>query len=117
MELELTNQIRHHRWTLPWKPVASGSRRVHCGADGAWLASASLHVARVDRTVEENNLLAVELFTRRTKQATGLIGLTMQQLRPHEQGQYGYVIPVVRYQSELVGFAHQVAMTISEELR
>ncbi|WJM85525.1 hypothetical protein QUF31_21485 [Dickeya chrysanthemi] len=52
--------------------------------------------AGVDLTAQENNLQAVELATQRTKQTEGLAGPTMQQLKPNEQGQYGYDSPNVR---------------------
>ncbi|MEB2184292.1 XVIPCD domain-containing protein, partial [Xanthomonas campestris pv. campestris] len=42
---------------------------------------------------------------------------TMQQLKPNEQGQYGYDSPIAHYQVGQDGVAHQVAVTTSEELR
>lgn len=59
----------------------------------------------------------MELATQRTKHSEGLAGPTMQQLKPNEQGQYGYDSPIAHYQVDQDGVAHQVALTTAEELR
>ncbi|MEA9911557.1 hypothetical protein VDG39_02160 [Xanthomonas campestris pv. raphani] len=119
VELELTNQMRqpsleHAQETLTAiqsRPAPTPAQMEH---------NELLHryrAAGVDLNAQENNLQAVELATQRTKQNEGLIGPTMQQLKPNEQGQYGYDSPIAHYQVGQDGVAHQVAVTTSEELR
>ncbi|KGU50343.1 hypothetical protein NY99_22035 [Xanthomonas phaseoli pv. phaseoli] len=119
VELELTNQMRQPSLeraqetltAIQSRPAPTPAQMEH---------NELLHryrAAGVDLNAQENNLQAVELATQRTKQSEGLTGPTMQQLKPNEQGQYGYDSPIDHYQTGPDGVAHQVAMTTSEELR
>ncbi|KHS05319.1 hypothetical protein RM61_22100 [Xanthomonas phaseoli pv. phaseoli] len=119
VELELTNQMRQPSLeraqetltAIQSRPAPTPAQMEH---------NELLHryrAAGVDLNAQENNLQAVELATQRTKQSEGLTGPTMQQLKPNEQGQYGYDSPIAHYQTGPDGVAHQVAMTTSEELR
>ncbi|MBV6852668.1 AHH domain-containing protein [Xanthomonas campestris pv. mirabilis] len=119
VELELTNQMRQPSLeraqetltTIGARPAPTPAQMEH---------NELLHryrAAGVDLNAQENNLQAVELATQRTKQAEGLIGPTMQQLKPNEQGQYGYDSPIAHFQVGADGVAHQVALTTAEELR
>ncbi|PPT72984.1 hypothetical protein XarbCFBP8150_00555 [Xanthomonas arboricola] len=118
-ELELTNQMRQpsleraqeNLAAIQARPAPTPAQTEH---------NELLHryrAAGVDLSAQENNLQAVELATQRTKQAEGLTGPTMQQLKPNEQGQYGYDSPIAHYQVGQDGVAHQVALTTVEELR
>ena len=119
VELELTNQMRQPSLeraqetlaAIEARPAPTASQMEH---------NELLHryrAAGIDLNAQENNLQAVELATQRTKEAEGLTGPTMQQLKPNEQGQYGYDSPILHYQVGQNGVAHQVAVTTSEELR
>ncbi|MEA9559111.1 XVIPCD domain-containing protein [Xanthomonas campestris] len=119
VELELTNQMRQPSLeraqealsAIEARPAPTPVKMEH---------NELLHryrAAGVDLNAQENNLQAVELATQRTKQAEGLTGPTMQQLKPNEQGQYGYDSPIAHYQTGPNGVAHQVAVTTADELR
>lgn len=119
LELELTNQMRQPSLERAQETLAAIQSR-----PAPTLAQMEhnelLHryrAAGVDLNAQENNLQAVELATQRTKQTEGLTGPTMQQLKPNEQGQYGYDSPIAHYLTGTDGVAHQVAVTTSEELR
>ncbi|MBB4125824.1 hypothetical protein GGR77_001095 [Xanthomonas translucens] len=119
VELELTNQMRQPSLeraqetlaAIEARPAPTAAQREH---------NELLHryrAAGIDLNAQENNLQAVELATQRTRDAAGLTGPAMQQLKPNEQGHYGYDSPIVHYQVGQDGVAHQVAMTTAEELR
>ncbi len=119
VELELTSQMRQPSLeraqealsAIEARPAPTPAQMEH---------NELLHryrAAGVDLNAQENNLQAVELATQRTKQAEGLTGPTMQQLKPNEQGQYGYDSSIAHYQVGQDGVAHQVALTTVEELR
>ncbi|CTP86384.1 hypothetical protein XTPLMG728_1207 [Xanthomonas translucens pv. poae] len=119
VELELTNQMRQPSLERAQETLAAIEARPAPTA-AQMEHNELLHryrAAGIDLNAQENNLQAVELATQRTKEAEGLTGPTMQQLKPNEQGQYGYDSPVVHYQVGQDGVAHQVAVTSSEELR
>ncbi|WP_045760602.1 XVIPCD domain-containing protein [Xanthomonas albilineans] len=118
-ELELTNQMRQPSLERAQETLAAIEARPAPTA-AQMEHNELLHryrAAGVDLDAQENNLQAVELATQRTKEAEGLTGPTMQQLKPNEQGQYGYDSQIVHYQVGQDGVAHQVAVTTSEELR
>lgn len=118
-ELELTNQMRQPSLERAQETLAAIEARPAPTA-AQMEHNELLHryrAAGVDLNAQENNLQAVELATQRTKEAEGLTGPTMQQLKPNEQGQYGYDSQIVHYQVGQDGVAHQVAVTTSEELR
>ncbi|NIJ69021.1 XVIPCD domain-containing protein [Xanthomonas sp. 60] len=73
--------------------------------------------AGVDLNAQPDNLPAVELATQRTREANGISGSTMQQLKPNEQGQYGYDSPVAHLQTGPDGVAREFAVTSPEEIR
>ncbi|WP_017154954.1 XVIPCD domain-containing protein [Xanthomonas phaseoli] len=119
VELELTNQMRQPSLERAQENLASIEARP-APTPAQMEHNELLHryrAAGVDLNAQENNLQAVELATQRTKQTEGLAGPTMQQLRPNEQGQYGYDSTITHYQVGQDGVAHQVAVTSSEELR
>ncbi|MDV0439817.1 XVIPCD domain-containing protein [Xanthomonas sacchari] len=118
-ELELTNQMRQPSLERAQETLAAIEARPAPTA-AQMEHNELLHryrAAGVDLNAQENNLQAVELATERTKEAEGLTGPTMQQLKRNEQGQYGYDSQIVHYQVGQDGVAHQVAVTTSEELR
>ncbi|MCW1978684.1 hypothetical protein [Xanthomonas campestris] len=119
VELELTNQMRQPSLERAQENLAAIQARP-APTPAQMEHNELLHryrAAGVDLNAQENNLQAVELATQRTKQTEGLAGPTMQQLKPNEQGQYGYDSPIAHYQVGQDGVAHQVAVTTSEELR
>ncbi|CAD0331345.1 hypothetical protein LN451_06220 [Xanthomonas hortorum pv. gardneri] len=119
VELELTNQMRQPSLERAQETLAAIEARP-APTPAQMEHNELLHryrVAGIDLNAQENNLQAVELATQRTKEAEGLTGPTMQQLKPNEQGQYGYDSPIAHYQVGQDGVAHQVAVTTSEELR
>lgn len=119
VELELTNQMRQPSLERAQETLAAIQSRP-APTPAQMEHNELLHryrAAGVDLNAQENNLQAVELATQRTKQTEGLSGPTMQQLKPNEQGQYGYDSPIAHYQVGRDGVAHQVAVTTSEELR
>ncbi|WP_369914251.1 XVIPCD domain-containing protein [Xanthomonas sp. NCPPB 3005] len=119
VELELTNQMRQPSLERAQETLAAIEARP-APTPAQMERNELLHryrAAGIDLNAQENNLQAVELATQRTKEAEGLTGPTMQQLKPNEQGQYGYDSPIAHYQVGQDGVAHQVAMTTSEELR
>jgi len=119
VELELTNQMRQPSMERAQENLAAIQSRP-APTPAQMEHNELLHryrAAGVDLNAQENNLQAVELATQRTKQTEGLAGPTMQQLKPNEQGQYGYDSPIAHYQVGQDGVAHQVALTTSEELR
>ncbi|WP_274393888.1 XVIPCD domain-containing protein [Xanthomonas cucurbitae] len=119
VELELTNQMRQPSLERAQETLAAIEARP-APTPAQMEHNEFLHryrAAGVDLNAQENNLQAVELATQRTKQAEGLTGPTMQQLKPNEQGQYGYDSPIAHYQTGPDGVAHQVAVTTPEELR
>lgn len=119
VELELTNQMRQPSLERAQETVAAIEARP-APTPAQMEHNELLHryrAAGVDLNAQENNLQAVELATQRTKQAEGLTGPTMQQLKPNEQGQYGYDSPIAHFQVGADGVAHQVALTTAEELR
>lgn len=118
-ELELTNQMRQPSLERAQENLAAIQARP-APTPAQMEHNELLHryrAAGVDLNAQENNLQAVELATQRTKEAEGLTGPTMQQLKPNEQGQYGYDSPITHYRVGQDGVAHQVAVTTSEELR
>ncbi len=118
-ELELTNQMRQPSLERAQETLAAIQSRP-APTPAQMEHNELLHryrAAGVDLNAQENNLQAVELATQRTKQTEGLAGPTMQQLKPNEQGQYGYDSPIAHYQTGPDGVAHQVAVTTAEELR
>jgi len=118
-ELELTNQMRQPSLERAQETLAAIEARP-APTPAQMEHNELLHryrAAGIDLNAQENNLQAVELATQRTKEAEGLTGPTMQQLKPNEQGQYGYDSPIAHYQVGQDGVAHQVAVTSSEELR
>ncbi|MEB1626129.1 XVIPCD domain-containing protein [Xanthomonas campestris pv. campestris] len=119
VELELTKQMRQPSLERAQENLAAIQSRP-APTPAQMEHNELLHryrAAGVDLNAQENNLQAVELATQRTKQTEGLAGPTMQQLKPNEQGQYGYDSPIAHYQTGPDGVAHQVAVTTSEELR
>ncbi|WP_372497512.1 hypothetical protein [Xanthomonas citri] len=87
--MELINQMRQPRWTVPREILTAIEARPASTAAQMDHSELLLHhytAAGVDRNVQENNLQAVDLVTQPTKQAQGFIGPTMQQLNPNEQG-------------------------------
>ncbi|QNH20350.1 hypothetical protein HEP73_01250 [Xanthomonas sp. GW] len=119
VELELTNQMRQPSLERAQETLAAIEARPAPTA-AQMEHNELLHryrAAGVDLNAQENNLEAVKLATQRTKEAEGLTGPMMQQLKPNEQGQYGYDSPIVHYQIGQDGVAHQVALTTPEELR
>ncbi|KER82154.1 XVIPCD domain-containing protein [Xanthomonas arboricola] len=119
VELELTNQMRQPSLERAQETLAAIEARP-APTPAQMEHNELLHryrAAGVDLNAQENNLQAVELATQRTKQAEGLTGPTMQQLKPNEQGQYGYDSPIAHFQVGADGVAHQVALTTAEELR
>ncbi|MXV05907.1 XVIPCD domain-containing protein [Xanthomonas sp. LMG 9002] len=119
VELELTNQMRQPSLERAQETLAAIEARP-APTPAQMEHNELLHryrAAGIDLNAQENNLQAVELATQRTKEAEGLTGPTMQQLKPNEQGQYGYDSPIAHYQVGQDGVAHQVAVTTSEELR
>ncbi|QDI04242.1 hypothetical protein E4A48_11530 [Xanthomonas cerealis pv. cerealis] len=119
VELELTNQMRQPSLERAQEALAAIEARP-APTPAQMEHNELLHryrAAGIDLNAQENNLQAVELATQRTKEAEGLTGPTMQQLKPNEQGQYGYDSPITHYQVGQDGVAHQVAVTTSEELR
>ncbi|UKE68680.1 hypothetical protein K8O61_14500 [Xanthomonas cerealis pv. cerealis] len=119
VELELTNQMRQPSLERAQETLAAIEARP-APTPAQMEHNELLHryrAAGIDLNAQENNLQAVELATQRTKEAEGLTGPTMQQLKPNEQGQYGYDSPIAHYQVGQDGVAHQVAVTSSEELR
>ncbi|MGY4892239.1 UNVERIFIED_CONTAM: hypothetical protein EX528_18340 [Xanthomonas axonopodis] len=119
VELELTNQMRQPSLERAQENLAAIQSRP-APTPAQMEHNELLHryrAAGVDLNAKENNLQAVELATQRTKQTEGLTGPTMQQLKPNEQGQYGYDSPIAHYQTGPGGVAHQVALTTTEELR
>ncbi|MCC8494001.1 hypothetical protein LN451_08710 [Xanthomonas hortorum pv. gardneri] len=119
VELELTNQMRQPSLERAQETLAAIQSRP-APTPAQMEHNELLHryrAAGVDLNAQENNLQAVELATQRTKQAEGLTGPTMQQLKPNEQGLYGYDSPIAHYQVGQDGVAHQVALTTAEELR
>lgn len=119
IELELTNQMRQPSLERAQESLAAIQSRPAPTA-AQMEHNELLHryrAAGVDLNAQENNLQAVELATQRTKHSEGLAGPTMQQLKPNEQGQYGYDSPIAHYQTGPGGVAHQVALTTTEELR
>lgn len=119
VELELTNQMRQPSLESAQETLAAIEARPAPTAE-QMEHNELLHryrAAGVDLNAQENNLEAVKLATERTKEAEGLTGPTMQQLKPNEQGQYGYDSPIVHYRVGQDGVAHQVALTTPEELR
>ncbi|XQA60699.1 XVIPCD domain-containing protein [Xanthomonas sacchari] len=118
-ELELTNQMRQPSLERAQETLAAIEARP-APTPAQMEHNELLHryrAAGVDLNAQEHNLQAVELATQRTKEAEGLSGATMQQLKPNEQGQYGYDSQIVHYQVGQDGVAHQVAVTTSDELR
>ncbi|MBO9828767.1 hypothetical protein J7373_10955 [Xanthomonas sp. A2111] len=119
VELELTNQMRQPSLKRAQETLAAIEARP-APTPEQMERNELLHryrAAGVDLNAQEHNLEAVKLATERTKETEGLTGPTMQQLKPNEQGQYGYDSPIVHYQVEHDGVAHQVALTTPEELR
>ncbi|MBN6100574.1 hypothetical protein JR064_00135 [Xanthomonas sp. CFBP 8703] len=119
VELELTNQMRQPSLERAQETLAAIEARP-APSPAQMEHNELLHryrAAGIDLNAQEHNLQAVELATHRTKEAEGLTGPTMQQLKPNEQGQYGYDSPIAHYQVGQDGVAHQVAVTTSEELR
>ncbi|ARR12855.1 XVIPCD domain-containing protein [Xanthomonas citri] len=120
VELELTNQMRQPSLERAQETLAAIEARP-APTPAQMEHNELLHryrAAGVDLNAQENNLQAVEeLATQRTKHSEGLAGPTMQQLKPNEQGQYGYDSPIAHYQVDQDGVAHQVALTTAEELR
>lgn len=119
VELELTNQMRQPSLERAQETLAAIQSRP-APTPAQMEHNELLHryrAAGVDLNAQENNLQAVELASQRTKQTEGLAGPTMQQLKPNEQGQYGYDSPIAHYQTGPDGVAHQVALTTAEELR
>ncbi|KQR18035.1 XVIPCD domain-containing protein [Xanthomonas sp. Leaf148] len=119
LELELTNQMRQPSLERAQETLAAIQSRP-APTPAQMEHNELLHryrAAGVDLNAQENNLQAVELATQRTKQTEGLAGPTMQQLKPNEQGQYGYDSSIAHYQVGQDGVAHQVALTTAEELR
>jgi len=119
VELELTNQMRQPSLERAQETLAAIEARPAPTA-AQMEHNELLHryrAAGIDLNAQENNLEAVKLATQRTKEAEALTGRMMQQLKPNEQGQYGYDSPVVHYQIGQDGGAHQVALTTPEELR
>ncbi|WP_115512354.1 MULTISPECIES: XVIPCD domain-containing protein [Xanthomonas] len=119
VELELTNQMRQPSLERAQETLAAIQSRP-APTPAQMEHNELLHryrAAGVDLNAQENNLQAVELATQHTRQTEGLSGPTMQQLKPNEQGQYGYDSPIAHYQTAPDGVAYQVAVTTSEELR
>jgi hypothetical protein len=119
VELELTNQMRQPSLERTQETLAAIEARP-APTPAQMEHNELLHryrVAGIDLNAQENNLEAVKLATQRTKEAEGLTGRMMQQLKPNDQGQYGYDSPIVHYQIGQDGVAHQVALTTPEELR
>lgn len=119
MELELTNRMRQPSLERVQETLAAIEARPAPSPE-QMERNELLHryrAAGVDLNSQEHNLEAVKLATERTKEAEGITGPTMQQLKPNEQGQYGYDSPIVHYQVGQDGLAHQVALTTPEELR
>lgn len=119
VELELTNQMRQPSLERAQQTLAAIEARP--APTAAQMEHNDLlhryRAAGVDLNAQQNNLQAVELATQRTKDAAGLTGPTMQQLKPDEHGHYGYDSPIVHFQAGPDGVAHQVAVTTSEALR
>lgn len=119
VELELTHQMRQPSLERSQDALAAIQGRPAPTAAQAEQNEA-LHRYRsagVDLNAQPDNLQAVELATQRTREAHGITGSTMQQLKPNEQGQYGYDSPIAHFLTGPDGVAHQVAITSPEEIR
>lgn len=117
LELELTRQLR--------QPSLERSEHV--------LADIQARPAPAQAQAEQNELLhryqtvgtalnpewqqAIMLATTRTREAHGITGATVQELRPGETGTPGADSPIIHYQVGADGVAHPVATTSTEELR
>jgi hypothetical protein len=119
VELELTNQMRQPSLERAQENLTAIQSRPAPTAVQVE-QNEVLHRYRsagVDLNAQPDNLQAVELATQRTREAHGISGPTMQQLRPNEQGQYGYDSPIAHLQTGPDGVARQVAVTSPGEIR
>ncbi|WP_139051378.1 hypothetical protein, partial [Xanthomonas cannabis] len=119
VELELTDQL--------WQPSIERSQEALAAIRALPAPTAAqmehnelLHryrAAGVDLNVNPETQQAVELAARRTMEANGITGPTMQQLQRNESGQYGYDSPIAHLQRGSDGLTRVVAVTSSEAIR
>ncbi|OBU53750.1 XVIPCD domain-containing protein [Stenotrophomonas maltophilia] len=117
LELELTRQIRQsslehseqalaeiQAWPAPTQAQAERNELLH-------------RYQTVGTQLNPEWQQAIELATARTREAHGITGATVQELRPGDTGRPGADSPIIHYQTGADGVAHPVATTTTEELR
>ncbi|MGH8390125.1 MAG: XVIPCD domain-containing protein [Pseudomonas sp.] len=119
MELELTSQMR--------QPSLERSQHELAAIEALPAPSAAqveknelLHRYRsagIDLNVNPYTQQAIGLAVQRTREANGITGHTMQQLKPDGMDTRGYDSPIVHYQAGPDRIVRQVAVTSSEELQ
>lgn len=118
-ELELTNQMRQpslEQWQDELAAIQSRPAPSPAQVEQNELVH-RYRSAGVDLYVNPETQQAIELAVQRTREASGIIGPSLQQLQRNESGQYGYDSPIAHYQTGQDGVARQVAVTGSDELR
>lgn len=118
-ELELTNQMRQpslEQWQDELAAIQSRPAPSPAQVEQDELVH-RYRSAGVDLYVNPETQQAIELAVQRTREASGITGLSLQQLQRNESGQYGYDSPIAHYQTGQDGVARQVAVTGSDELR
>lgn len=118
-ELELTNQMRQpslEQWQDELAAIQSRPAPSPAQVEQNELVY-RYRSAGVDLYVNPETQQAIELAVQRTREASGITGLSLQQLQRNESGQYGYDSPIAHYQTGQDGVARQVAVTGSDELR
>ncbi|MFA4436703.1 hypothetical protein P2B10_21220, partial [Xanthomonas perforans] len=119
VELELTNQVRQPSLERAQETLAA-LQALPAPTAAQMDHNELLHryrAAGVDLNVNPQTQQAVELAARRTMEANGITGPTMQQLQRNESGQYGYDSPIAHLQRGSDGITRVVAVTSSEDIR
>lgn len=118
-ELELTNQMRQpslEQWQDELVAIQSRPAPSPAQVEQNELVH-RYRSAGIDLYVNPETQQAIELAVQRTREASGIIGPSLQQLQRNERGQYGYDSPIAHYQAGQDGVARQIAVTGSDELR
>ncbi|MEN5426436.1 XVIPCD domain-containing protein [Stenotrophomonas pennii] len=118
-ELELTNQMRQpslEQWQDELVAIQSRPAPSPAQVEQNELVH-RYRSAGIDLYVNPETQQAIELAVQRTREASGIIGPSLQQLQRNESGQYVYDSPIAHYQTGQDGVARQVAVTGSDELR
>jgi hypothetical protein len=119
MELELTSQMRQPSLERSEQQLAD-IEALPAPTTAQAEKNEMLHRYRsagIDLNVNPDTQQAIALAVQRTREANGITGHTMQQLKPDGMDTRGYDSPIAHYQAGPDRIVRQLAVTSSEELQ